>query len=332
MRPTFLPRLVNGPLFDPVLYVRVLNGGEALMLDCGHFRGLSNREVLGIGALCISHTHMNHFMGFDRILRTILHREGPLDIYGPEGIIDRTHAKLQAYTWNLTEGYPLEIRIHEIGPQTVTVTRARADAGFALAEREELPRTGSEVGRATRYTIEAAVLDHNGIPCLAYVVREPFHVGIRKGVLQARGYLPGPWIARLKESVLAGSSSKSIPVKTAGGTREIPVRDLEGELVFRTPGQSIAYVTDMAFTEGNLERLEEAAGGVDLLFIEAFYPNELEGLARRKGHLTTGQAGTIARRLGARRVFPMHVSPRCRGSLDLFYREMGVDPKGFLLR
>ncbi|MRR39072.1 MBL fold metallo-hydrolase, partial [bacterium] len=96
MRPSFLPRLVNGALFDPVVYVRILNEKRALMFDCGHFLSLSERELLAVEALCISHLHMDHFMGFDRVLRSILHRQAPLDIYGPDGIIEKTLAKLDA--------------------------------------------------------------------------------------------------------------------------------------------------------------------------------------------------------------------------------------------
>jgi ribonuclease Z len=328
MRPTFLPRLVNGPHHDPVLYLRVLNAGKALMLDCGHFRRVANRELLALEALCVSHAHMDHFMGFDLVLRTILHREEPLDVYGPAGIIDRTAARLQGYTWNLTQGYPLEIRVHEVEEDRVTSARARADGGFVMGSSEALPREGSLVAHKPRYRIDAAVLDHRGIPCLAFAVQEPFHVGIRRGALESRGYLPGPWLGALKESILAGRPDDAVEVKTAGGGRCVPVGELEGELTMKTPGQAIAFVTDIAFTGANLAGLEAVAKGVDLLFIETFCLDEFAGLAREKGHLTAGQAGMIASRLGARRTVPMHVSPRYRGGMEAFYREMGIRPDG----
>jgi ribonuclease Z len=331
MRLSFLPRLVNGPLYDPVVYIRVLNVRRALMLDCGHFQGISNRELIALEAVCISHTHMDHFMGFDAVLRTILHRDRPLDLYGPEGFIDKTLAKLRAYTWNLTETYPLEIRIHEVGEGRITCARARADKGFAVEERVVLPREGSIVAFHPRYRIDAAILDHRGIPCLAYTVREPFHVGIRRGAPEGKGYLPGPWLAQLKERILAGRLDETVRVRTARGGEDIPAGDLMEELTVRAPGQAIGYVTDIACTEANIERLEEVAKGVDLLFIETFYLDELRDQARKKGHLTAAQAGTIARSLGALRAVPMHISPRCHGSMDPFYREMGISPDGTLL-
>jgi ribonuclease Z len=331
MRRSFQPRLVNGPLFDPVLYIRVLNSGRALMMDCGHFRGISNRELVALEAVCVSHTHMDHFMGFDQVLRTILHRDEPLDIYGPEGIIEKTAAKLKAYTWNLTRGYNLELRIHEVGEGGITRTRLRADEGFVLHECGKLPREGAAVALYPRYRLDAAILDHRGIPCLAYVVREPFHVGIRRGAPERRGFLPGPWMAELKERILAGRLEGSIRVETRTGGEDIPVRDLRDSLTIETPGHSVAYVTDIACTESNMEALACVAQGVDILFIEAFYLDELRGPAREKGHLTAAQAGLIARSLGVNRLFPMHVSPRYHGSLEPFLLEMGVRPDGTLI-
>lgn len=310
MRPSFLPRLVNGPLFDPVLYVRFLNAGKALMMDCGHFRGLANRELLALQAVCISHTHMDHFMGFDQVLRTILHRSEPLDVYGPAGIIEKTASKLAAYTWNLTQTYSLEIRIHEVEKDRITRAVARADEGFIIGRREVLPREGRLVAVLPRCRIEAAILDHHGIPCLAYLIREPFHVGIRRGARERRGFLPGPWVSVLKERILTGNLDEPVHVKTPGGCVGIPARELAEELTVRSEGHAIAYVTDIACTEENIEALEGMAKGVNLLFIEAFYLDDLEDLARQKGHLTARQAGVIASRLGARRAVPMHISPR----------------------
>jgi ribonuclease Z len=274
---------------------------------------------------------MDHFMGFDLVLRTILHREEPLDVYGPAGIIDRTAAKLQGYTWNLTRGYPLEIRVHEVEEGRVTRARARADEGFAMKGCEELPREGSLVALRPRYRVDAAVLDHRGIPCLAFTVREPFHVGIRRGALEDRGYLPGPWLGTLKERVLAGRRDDAVEVATPGGPVAVPAGELEDAITVRTPGQAVAFVTDIAFTEGNLAGLEKVARGVDLLYIETFCLDELADLAREKGHLTAVQAGAIAARLGARRTVPMHVSPRYRGGMEDFHREMGIGPDGLLL-
>ncbi|MFY9396996.1 MAG: MBL fold metallo-hydrolase [Desulfomonilia bacterium] len=309
MRPSFLPRLVNGSLFDPVVYVRLLNTRRALLFDCGHFEGLAPRELLRLEALCISHTHMDHFMGFDRVLRAILHRLEPLDVYGPEGITEKTLSRLGSYTWNLVAGYALGITIHEILPGCMHVTKVRADAGFGVVSRETLPRQGFLVSSGPRYTLEAAVLDHV-VPCLGYVLKEPVHISILKGESEKRGYVPGPWIGDLKECLMAGRLDDPIRVTTVSGFREIRAGDLGQELTVASRGQTLAYVTDASFTSGNLETIAALARGVDTLFIEAYYLDELSGFARARGHLTARQAGTIAGMLGAGKVYAMHISPR----------------------
>ena len=79
------------------------------------------------------------------------------------------------------------------------------------------------------------------------------------------------------------------------------------------PGRRIGYVTDLRFTEANVEQLLRLLGDVDLLYIESVFLDADREHARRKNHLTARQAGEIARRLRARQVVPFHFSPRYRG-------------------
>lgn len=312
MRPSFLPRLVNGPLFDPVVYVRILNERKALLFDCGHFEGLAPRELLSLEAVCISHTHMDHFMGLDRVLRAILHRDRPLTIYGPEGITEKALSKLGSYTWNLASGYGLKITVCEVLPGRTHITRTRADAGFAVTHQSTAPREGTRIYAGSRYTLEAVILEHT-VPCLAYVLKEPFHLNILKNAFAGRGYLPGAWVGTLKAHIFAGRMDELILVNTQAGAEKVRVSQLKEELVTTTPGQSVAFVTDISCSRENLAALQGLAHGADMLFIEAYYLHELKDQAGARGHLTARQAGMIAGMLEAGQVFPMHVSPRHHG-------------------
>jgi ribonuclease Z len=84
MRPSFLPRLVNEPFGDPGLFIPFLHQKRALIFDLGDIHSLSARDILKITHVFITHTHMDHFIGFDRLLRLLLGRDQDLYLYGPK--------------------------------------------------------------------------------------------------------------------------------------------------------------------------------------------------------------------------------------------------------
>jgi ribonuclease Z len=321
MRPSFIVRLVNGPLFDPMVYLRLINENRSIMFDCGRFSGISNKELLLLDAVFITHMHMDHFVGFDTLLRVILHREKPLNVFGPEGIIEKLISKLNSYTWNLTSEYPLTINISEVLEGSLKTVSLNASSGFGERGIIERGRSGNEIYADPRFTVESVILDHN-IPCLGFAVKEKFHVNIRPDMIEKRGFIPGPWIGLLKEMIISGSEG-DIEIETKEGKVTHSSTELSEDISVITKGQKIAYLADVRFSQENLDGFRSIAAEADVLFIETFYLEEMKDEAYIKGHLTAAQAGEVFSGIRAGRIVPMHVSPRYHNRLDEIFKEAG---------
>ena len=73
--------------------------------------------------------------------------------------------------------------------------------------------------------------------------------------------------------------------------------------------QKIAYIVDIAYHQGNVEKAIALARDADQLFIEAPFLEVDVDFAARSRHLTARQAGDIAR---CARLIPFHFSARYR--------------------
>jgi len=320
MRPIFQPRLVNGPCGDPALFVDILFDRRALLFDLGDLAALPPRKLLRTSHVFVSHTHMDHFVGFDRLLRVCLGRDRPLTLYGPDGFIDQVQHKLAAFTWNLVENYPVDLGLtaHEVTSDG-QLRRASFNSRerFARRDLDSSSRADERLLVEPTFTVNCAVLDHK-TPCLAFAVQEAMHVNVWRNRLAELGLEPGPWLRDAKRAILAGAPEDTLVAARArgpGGTgeRSITLGQLRHAAMQLVPGQKIAYVTDVAHHADNVRRIVDLAGKADLLFIECTFLEADAADAARKYHLTARQAGAIARDAGASMLVPFHFSPRYAG-------------------
>jgi ribonuclease Z len=325
MKTTFRPRLLNGQTGDAALLVALRWQGRALLIDLGRIDRTPGGMLLPIEAVFVSHTHMDHFMGFDQLLRLFLARDATLRLYGPEGLADCVAGKLAGYTWNLTDDYAFAVEVTEIGARTMTSSRFPARRRFA---RESLgtPRPFDGVVLADPvFTVEAAPLDHK-IVSMAYAITERMHLNVRPDALAASGIRPGPWLNRLKHALRTGAPDDT-PIDVAPGDRR-SLGALRDAFVTVTPGQKIAYVVDTLFSPGNAAAIVRLAAGADVFFCEApFLEEDLEQAARRY-HLTARQAGALARAAGVRRLQVFHFSPRYEGRYGAILAEAQAEFAG----
>lgn len=314
MRAMFSPELVNPPFGDPGLFVDFNFESRALQFDLGDIAALAPRKILRITDAFITHTHMDHFAGFDLLLRICLGRPTSIRLYGPPGFAAQVEHKLAAYTWNLVENYPGDFFIDawEVDPHwRATGLRMRCRRRFASEPLPPMECPGGVLRDEPGFRVRAAFLDH-GIPSLGFALDEKVHVNVWKSQLADLGLSVGPWLKALKDAVMRGEPGETtiVAVTTGGEQRALPVDLLKREVLQLVPGEKIVYVTDVAFTDDNLQRIAALGRDATQLFIESPFLDEDADHARRKKHLTAGQAGAIARAARAKRVIPFHFSPR----------------------
>src|SRR5215468_1342378 len=131
MPSAFVPRLINPPFGDPGLYVALRHQGRAMLFDLGRIDRQPAAALLKVTHVFVSHTHMDHFIGFDHLLRIFLARDQHLDLFGPPGIIANVRGKLAGYTWNLIESYPFTLTVHEVDREHIESVHLPARTAFA---------------------------------------------------------------------------------------------------------------------------------------------------------------------------------------------------------
>ena len=327
MRPNLHPSLVNGRTGDPALFIETLFESRAILFDLGDISALPRRKLHRLEHIFVSHAHIDHFIGFDRLLRLLVGREKRINLYGPEGFIDNVNNKLRAYRWNLVDRFADEliIDVTEIDAALqLQSARFRLKTAFTREGTDHGQLVDSVLHSEPTFRVSTAILDHR-TPSLAFVAEEVAHVNVWKSRLAELGLPVGPWLHQLKRAVIENRPDDHLIQIGAQAMQpqgqEIRLGNLRSTVTI-TPGQKIAYVTDAADTSANRATIVALARNADLLFIEAAFAQADAALAAERAHLTTVAAGRIAREAGVRRVEPFHFSPRYSGEEERMLNEV----------
>ena len=326
MRSFLHPRLVNGPFDDPGLFLPFFFENRAMMFDLGDISPLSPRDILKISHSFITHTHMDHFIGFDRMLRLFLGRKKKIHLYGPEGFLKNIEGKFAGYTWNLVDNfkYHFSIQATEVHADHLLVNRYFCHNKFLPTRPPEKVTFTGRLLEQPAITVSAVILDHS-LPCLGFSIRERFHINIIKEHLEPLGLEIGPWLKQFKQALYDGNDPDrefEVICGKKNRSKNFLLGDLTRQIALITPGQKISYIADVLYSKANAEKIIDLAKNSDHLFIEAGFLEKHRDTARKKHHLTATQAGTLARQAGVKQVTPFHFSPRYNGQESLLYAEV----------
>jgi ribonuclease Z len=328
MTPSFSPHLVNHPFGDPGLYVEVRWSRRALLFDLGDNVSLSPSRLLRTQDIFISHTHMDHFIGFDRLVRIALGRGKHLRLYGPPGLIENIQGKLRGYTWNLIDGYPLTIEVKEFHPTYIQPAHFHAKDAFIGQLHAPIPGEHTHIFTVLQepaLLVRAVALNHR-IPSLAFALEEPFHININKVRLHEAGLPVGSWLKEVKQLIWDGAPdshtfSATLYIEHRKEERIFNLGTLKREFTTITRGQKIAYVVDCRYDADNEQKIIQLCRGADTLFCEAPFLEADREKAANRYHLTASQAGILGRKAGVQHLVVFHFSPRYTGQGDRLQRE-----------
>jgi ribonuclease Z len=228
--------------------------------------------------------------------------------------------KLRAYTWNVVHRYEMELvlQARELALDgRMTSARFSSRRMFAREDEAGTALANDVLHEEETFRVRARFVDHE-MPCLSYALEEKARLHVNARRLAEHGVTSGPWLRELRHAVLHGAPGDT-PIELQWADRDGEHRathrlgEVAAWVLDTEPGQRIGYVTDLRYTEANMQALAPLLHGADVLYIESVFLDADREHAQRKNHLTARQAGNIARRVQAKAIVPFHHSPRYEG-------------------
>ncbi len=322
MKSNYIIRRVNSPFDDSGIFVRNIYMKKAVLFDCGRLGNIENSEINDISHVFISHTHIDHFSGFDRFLRTSLLSGNTFTFFGPYGFIKNVEGRLSSYTWNLIRDYDVCFQAVELTEKGMKGALFSAKNGF----NKELFNINSPITLNDGFTLEYDFFDH-GITSIGYRLKEPVRISCSKEKMEQHGFKNGVWVKTLKESLLENRENHLIEVDTISGIKKY-YKDELADMVAEYPvPQDITYITDIAPSYDNYKKAVKLAENSHILLIESVFMNKDIIHSIEKNHLSVGLAKQIYEKSHAKYVSFGHFAPKYDRMRDIFFQELydGLD-------
>lgn len=327
--PQFSLTFVNGLNGDPAVFGYLPRIGKGWLFDLGAIDNMSNKDVLRVSHVAISHTHIDHFIGFDRLVRVNIPHFRQLTLFGPSGLAANVQAKLRGYTWNLLQPDQLRFIVHEIA----SVGKAQS---FRLSNSDNFEiqgqgETALPIDMGHGLTMLGVPLRHGTIPSIAYKLTLAARIKVDGDKLVADDIERGPWIQQLQ--LTASKAFKEsphdwqealkarLPRQIAAGDKQLDTADVLAKYFSFALPESVGYITDIGFTPSNVALCEAELAPVTHLLCEASFLEQDQDRAAAKAHLTTGQAAKLGQACGCQTLHTFHYSNIYGGDVSLHQEE-----------
>ena len=292
----FTAEIKSAPDEDICILIKVDNHPFNYIVDCGEAKSLSVKECMNTNAIFISHTHIDHFVNFDTILRHQIGIQRKVIVTGPKGIVDQVQNRIRSYCWNLIDKDAITYEVREIlkdGEYKSTVLRP------PLWEKEaEKLVTKTTIFEEKQFVVEYQILDHK-TDTIAYL----FKAGDKIKIELDADLKGGKWVRDLKEAYEAADEEKQIEIED----KRYKSKELF-RLIHVEKGKKLGVVLDHAASKQNHSKIMKKFTGCDEVYIECFYKDEDKEFAEKNYHSYATKSGEIMKACKIENAIPVHFS------------------------
>ncbi|RMA97516.1 MBL fold metallo-hydrolase [Hydrogenothermus marinus] len=310
--------LVNDKFDDPGLFIEVENTGDYILFDIGNIHNLDRHLLKKVNKLFITHTHMDHFIGFDYMLRNKLGKQQIVEIFGINPLAYNVYSKLQGYTWNLVEYEPQIIfKVKQLNGKMFETYNFDIKKRFAKDFEKEEQVNSDIIYENENYLVRYAVLDHK-IPVMGYSFIYKDKLYLKKEKIKELP-LVGKEIGEFKKFLEdENNKGKTFKIKD----KEFNYEYLKEEYSYIQKGIKISYITDVIYSKENKEKIINLVKDSDYLYCESVFLDKDKEQAAKVYHLTTKQTAEIANLANVKNLVVFHFSRRYGRNKELILNEI----------
>lgn len=293
----FLPEVKSKIGEDISILIKVDNYPYNFICECGDASNLTVKECQNTEAIFISHTHIDHFINFDTILRHQIGIGRKVIICGPKGITEQVQSKIKGYQWNLISEDAITYEVREIiDKNKIHISELRPP--FWNIEKT-YNNNSTKVFQNKNFEVDFVILDHK-TDSIAYRFKESDTIKINIGKSPYKG---GSWVRALKTAYDNDQKNTLIEVED----QSIKAEDLFYLLEIKK-GDTLGVIMDHAAHADNHEKIKSLFQDCNQVFIESFYKAEDKAFAEANYHSYSEESARIMKLCHVGKATPVHFS------------------------
>lgn len=283
---------------DISILIKPENYSYNFICECGDASDLTVKDCQNTEAIFISHTHIDHFINFDTILRHQIGIQRRVVICGPEGITNQIQSKLKGYQWNLIADDAIVYEVREIkNDNTIICSEIKPPFWDVILLDSKL----NGLYANEKCKVDFVLLDHK-TTSVAYLFKEHDTLKIDLSKASFKG---GAWVNELKEAYLSQQDEKQIIVsETAYLAKNLYF------LLEIKKGHALGVIMDHAPNAANHDLIYSLFKNCDTVYIESFYKSEDKEQAELNFHSYSKASAEIMRQCEVKNAIPVHFSRR----------------------